>query len=129
MLLIWEPPDAERKEFEFLPRKLTTADAEAIEMVGGDVWDNFDEFARLFNAGNRRALRAALWSMLRREQPLLRFESLSVGAYDITLDFGEAEKAVIRDLLLSGQEIDVEQRKVFVGWLGEDPLESGPKDD
>lgn len=128
MLLTWQSDKAPSREWEFTPRRLLTPEAEAIENVGGSVWDNFDEFARLFNAGNRRALRAALWIMLRREDPKIEFDSLNVGAYDIKVSFGDDEKSVIRDLLVSQPDMDPEQRETFIEWLGEDPAKN-PKEE
>jgi hypothetical protein len=126
--IIYRPEGAEPRSWEFTPRKIMSVDAEAIEAVGGDLWEDFDTFGRLFNMGNRRALRAALWVMLRRDDPGLRFETLSVGAMDIGIGIGEAERERIRELLTTVDDLDPEQRAYFVGMLGEDPRPSdGPK--
>jgi hypothetical protein len=128
VLLRWSPDEGEPVEYQFVPAQLRSAEGEAIEGVGGDVWDTFSQFSVLFNRGNLRALRAALWSCRRRDEPNLRFESIDVGVLDIQLDFGDAELASIRQALETA-DLDPEQRAHFVKILGADPGDSsGPKD-
>lgn len=128
MEIVYAPEGVEPRTWQFTPRKLMSAEAEAIEIVGGDLWEDFDTFGRLFNKGNRRALRAALWVLLRREDPGLRFDSLSVGAMDIHCRLGEDELARMRQLLRTTPDMDPEQRKYWVDLLGEDPGSGDPKD-
>ena len=129
MIITYTPQEGEVRTWEFTPQLLMTPEAEAIESVGGTLWEDFDTFGQLFNKGNRRAYRAALWVLLRREDPSLRFETLSVGAMDIKLTLGEFERERIRAVLTQGDRIDPEQRRFFIDMLGEDPEEvGGPKD-
>lgn len=121
MEIRYAPPEGEPRAWQFVPRKLMSADAEAIEAVGGDLWEDFDEFARLFNKGNRRAMRAALWILLRQDDPGLRFDALSVGAMDVQVSLGEDERERIRDVLVSVPDLDPDQRAYFVSILGDDP--------
>lgn len=95
MLLTYDPEDVEPRVFVFRPAELRSVEAEALEEVGGGVWDNFDEFGRLFLAGNRRALRAALWLCRRRTEPGLSFEGLDVGVYDVRVGYDDDELARI----------------------------------
>lgn len=127
MLLIWAPKDGERKEYQFVPGKLRCVEAEAIEAVGGGAWENFEEFGRAFMSGKRRALRAALWVVRRRDESDLTFESLEdLGPFEIGVDpFGEDERAAIRDRLVAGQITDEAERAFCVALLGEDPA-AGP---
>jgi hypothetical protein len=127
MELVWSPEGQEPRTFVFTPRKLTTVDAEAIENVGGMVWSDFDTFVRLFNANNRRALRAALWLCLSRDDPSSRFESLSVGVYEISVQFGDDEREIARRILTSGEDVDPVQREFYVSLLGDDPGAADPK--
>jgi len=130
MEITYSPEGEESRSWQFTPRRLKTLEAEAIEGVGGELWEDFDTFGRLFFKNNRRALRAALWVLMRRDDPNLRFETLSIGAMDITVALGDDEVGRIRDLLRDhSKDIDPEQREFFINILGEDPaLNADPKD-
>jgi hypothetical protein len=127
MEIVWSPEGQEPRTFVFTPRKLTTIDAEAIENVGGMIWSDYDTFVRLFNRNNRRALRAALWLCLSREDATLRFDALSVGVYDVVVQFGDDERELARKLLTSGEELDPDAREFYVSLLGDDPGAVDPK--
>ena len=129
MRVIWTPTEGERREWEFAPSQLRTVEAEAIENVGGSRWDNLDTFENLLIRGNRRARRAVLWILLRREKASLNFDTLDLQANEVTIDYwGETEKAWIRERMLAGvEDIDPEIRAVWVRVLGEDPTEADPK--
>jgi hypothetical protein len=128
MRLIWAPPDGELREWEFDPDSLLTSDAEAVEALGGTVWEDFDEFDRLFRRGNRRALRAALWVLRRKTEPGLRFETIEVRADEVKYNLiGDTEKQVVRQRLIDGDVPNAEARELYVEILGEDPTASDPK--
>lgn len=130
MRLIWAPPQGERREWELDPSSLLTVDAEAIELLGGTAWEDFDEWRRLLGKGHRRALRAALWVLRRADEPELRFDALSVRADEIKFDpIGETEKARWRQRLIDGQVSDPEVRAFMVRILGEDPTAGSGKDE
>jgi len=121
--LIWIPENGEKREFSFKPAKLMTVEAEAIEEVGGTTWESFDQFGRKFMMGNRRATRAALWIMLKREQPKLKFHELNLGVYEVETEFDDQEANVIRETLRSDPNLDNTQRAHLISIL--DDFEEG----
>jgi len=126
--LVWRPEGGERREWEFTPRLLRTVDAESLEAVGGRFWDDLETFEAYFRKGNRRALRAALWVMRRRDEPDLEFDSLDLRADEVAFDpWGDDEKAWIRERLLTGEQPNPKIRAVWVEVLGEDPTAGSPK--
>lgn len=137
MILIWEPDDGESRQWEIKPMQLMTPDAEAIESVGGNRWDNYDDFGRRFMTADRRAYRAALWVLRRREEPDLEFETLSVRADEIRLEWDEQETARLRQVMLADPDLTPEQRAELLDEIkeqartdtgGDDPKAS-PADD
>lgn len=130
MRLIYTPEDGEKREWLFAPMHLMTPESEAIEEVGGALWDNYDDFGVKFMNGNRRAYRAALWIMLRRENPSLRFAELSVRADEIDIDFDDAEQARIREVMLADPDIDDQERERLLAEIrGEAPDPKAEPDD
>lgn len=128
MRLIWTPPEGDPRDWEFDPDSLLTRDAEDIELSGGQSWEDFDEFKRLLRKGNRRALRAALWVLRRKDDPGLRFADLEVRADEIGFNLiGDTEKARMRQRLIDGDVADGDVRAFFIEVLGEDPTAGGPK--
>jgi hypothetical protein len=126
--LIWTPEGGERREWEFTPRLLRTSEAEPLEAVGATIWEDLETFEALFRKGNRRALRAALWVMRRRDEPRLEFADLDLRADEVHFDpWGDDERTFIRERLLSGQEPSPAVREVWVEVLGEDPTAGDPK--
>lgn len=121
MLLRYADGDSVR-EFQFNPGKLTSPEAEAIEDVGGDRWDTFDRWGELFMSNNRKALRAALWIMLKRENPALKFNSVVVTADAITWDFDQDEQVKIREAIANEPDIDPEQRAELLRKLSQFPV-------
>jgi len=120
MRLIWTPNNGEKREFSFQPAKLVSAEAEAIEDAGGPAWDSFEEFGQKFLKGNRRAYRAALWVMLRREQPALRFTDLSLRVDEVEVDFDAAETARLREQIFADPDMDAEQRAHLLAIIDPD---------
>jgi hypothetical protein len=125
--LIWTPEDGERREWSFRPMQLMTEDVEDIEVVGGRAWQSYDEFGELFMKGNRRAHRAALWVLLRRERPTLEFHNLQLRADEVQVDFEEDEAAALRDQLRENPSLDPVQRDFLLAALADpdDPLLRG----
>jgi hypothetical protein len=75
-LLVYTPEGDRRQEFVFDVDNPLNLEAEALESVGGDVWDSWPEFLMKAGSGNIRARRALLWAMLRRSNPDLRFSDV-----------------------------------------------------
>jgi len=114
VLLTYTPDDGEKREFSFRPRKLVSAEAEALEDATG--W-TFDEFGQKFLAGSMKAKRAALWVLMKREQPTLKFRDLSITPDEVALDFESDEAAALREQLAADDTIDAEQRENVLAVL------------
>jgi len=125
VLLTYIPDDGEKREFSFRPRKLVSAEAEAIEDATG--W-TFDEFGQKFLAGSMKAKRAALWVLLKREHPTLKFRDLSITPDEVALDFEPDEAAALREQLAADDTIDPEQRENILAILDEQ-IAQAPKDE
>jgi hypothetical protein len=128
MILKYDDGDTVRT-FQFHPGKLTSPEAEAVEEVGGESWSTFDGWGSKFLNGSRKAYRAALWVMLKRENPTLKFRDVIVTADAITWDYDADEQDQIRKAIIDADpaEIDPEQREQLLKTLAEFPAgkESG----
>lgn len=127
MRLIYTPEDGEKQEFSFVPARLMSPEAEAIENVGGDAWESFDEFGIKFMKGNRRAYRAALWIMLRRSNPALKFAHLVIRMDEISIDFDQPEREAIRAAIVGDEDMDESQRARLLSEM--DGAEAAEKKD
>jgi hypothetical protein len=119
MLLHYAPHDGEPKTFTFRPGELMSFEAEAIEEVGGDQWRSFAEFGDLFNLQNRRAWRAALWVMLRREDPKLAFNTLVFRLDEVTMEYEDEEIERIRQDVDGATFLSDKDRKEFEDTLSQ----------
>jgi hypothetical protein len=117
--LVWTPEEGEKREFSFRPNKLMSVEAELIESLGGEAWETFDEFGRLFMKGNRRAYRAALFVLLKRTEPGRKFRDLNLRADEIAVDYEDDELAQILARVELDDDIDPEQRELLIASLGE----------
>lgn len=111
MKLIYTPADGDRQEFIFRPMELFSFEAEKIEELGGSAWDTLEQFGDLFVRGNRKAWRAALWTMLRRENPKLKFVELVVQVRELNVELEDEEMASARELVENDQELSDDDRK------------------
>ena len=94
MRLTYTPEDGDQQEFAFRPGDLFSFEAEAIEEAGGTAWTTFEEYGNRFIDGQFKARRAALWIMLRRENPKLRFVDVvcKVKELDVAYDADELKR-------------------------------------
>lgn len=121
MRVIWTPPGEERREYVFAPNETLSPDAEAIELVGGEAWETWDEFTRLFQRGHRRALRAALWICRRRaDEPALRFTDLRLRADEVHIDYDDDELKAMRQRVRADDNYSDEVRAALLAALGGD---------
>jgi hypothetical protein len=119
--LIHTPPEGERREYVFKPNETLSPDAEAIELVGGEAWETWDEYVRLFNRGHRRALRAALWIARRRAgEDRLRFADLVLRADEVHIDYDDDELKVMREKIRSDTDLADDVRAALLQSLGGD---------
>jgi hypothetical protein len=86
--LIYTPEGEASQEFEFDPDNPFNLEAEALESVGGEAWQDYPGFFERIGSGNIRARRALLWVMLRRNQPDLRFADVvfKLSEFDVMAD-------------------------------------------
>lgn len=110
MKIIFSPKDGDRREFVFRAGELMSDEAELLEECGGNSWATYEEFGRRFVAGSVRAMRAALWIMLRREQPRLRLADVTFRVDEMDLDYEDDEIVRLRDFYENDDELSDEQR-------------------
>ena len=117
------PHDLGERRFTFKPNKLMSVEAEAIE----DATDwTFTEFGEKFLKGSMKAKRAALWVLLKREFPALKFRDLSFSPEEIEVDFDEDEAAAIREALADDPDVDEEQRAAVLAIIGDGETPKDP---
>jgi hypothetical protein len=86
MQLTYTPEGGDEQTFDFHVDRLMSFEAEALEEAGGEQWETVHEWANKFDRGSMRAIRAALWIMLRRQQPALRFSDLVVRVDELKVE-------------------------------------------
>ena len=89
--LRYAPSDRPAQSWEFDADDLDNLEAESIELVGGTQWDAFGQWFYLVTRGNTRAVRALLWMLLRRQDPLLDFNEVRFRTSEIALEDVESE--------------------------------------
>lgn len=129
MLLKYTPQGEKEQTFEFRPGRLLSVEAEAIEDVGGNTWASFEEFRQKFLAGNFKARRAALWIMLKRENPRLRFPEVAVYVDELDIDFEAAELARLRERVETDDSLSDDERSEALRLLGASQLPEGAEPD
>jgi hypothetical protein len=83
---IYAPEDGPQQEWQFNPMRLMNVEAEMLEGVGGDFWDDYASAGQKLLSGNVRARRAFLWLFLRRNQPDLRFQDLAFRIDEVRIE-------------------------------------------
>lgn len=110
MKVIYTPEDGERQEFVFRPGELMSPEAEALEECGGSAWATFEEYGERFMAGSLKARRAALWILLRRSDPKLRFSDLVVQVQELSVTYDEEELGRIRETIEADETLTDAER-------------------
>jgi hypothetical protein len=98
-------------EYEFSPDALLSAEAELIEDAGGTAWATYDEFRTAFRRSKLRALRAAYWIILRRDDPGLPLSAVTVKPRQLSWEHSETDLLEIRQNILDATDITEEQRQ------------------
>jgi hypothetical protein len=108
MIIRFAAPGAESKDYVFRPKEELSPTCEAIELLGGEVWDNYEEFMTKFNSSNRRAQRAALWAAIHRDDPesTLVFADFSYPAAAVVVVYEDAELDRIRESIRNNPDLD-----------------------
>lgn len=123
MKLIYTPdPEKPSQTYDFEPSKLLSAEAEAIEDLKAR-WDTFEEFGQLFLKGNAKAHRAALWVMMRRVNPAVRFEDLNYPLEALRITFTDDEANRFIESIRSNPDLDEAQKDYLIQTLDLDMYE------
>lgn len=89
MIINYQPTgDSEPQIYQWDPQKLLNAEMEAIERVTGY---NFSEFTARVLQGNAKCRRAALWVMLKRQHPTMKFDDVKFTWNELKFEFSHAE--------------------------------------
>jgi hypothetical protein len=110
MIISYKPDDGPVQEYEFIPGLLMNPESEAIEAVGDYSWTTFEQFGQLFFQGGSRAVRAALWIMMKRKNPRLQFNDVSFRSNQVSVDYSPRERQLILDAMLADPDLDPAQR-------------------
>lgn len=102
MKLVYTPEGEAPQEFIFRPLEINELDAEDIEDVGGNTWDNYDEFGSAFFGGKWKAIRAALWVCMRATNPDLGFDQVKFKINEVDIFLEDEERARIKERLHEG---------------------------
>lgn len=125
MIITYAPRDGTPEPYTFKPLDTLSFDAERIEAVGGDVWDNYDDFILALSKGKMRALRAALWICLRKDNPKMTFPELVVGVREITFGPDDEELDAARKTIAEDESLSDDEKAEILLSLGKDE-ESDP---
>jgi len=117
MKIIYTPDGQEARTWELEPAQFTYPQAEAIEDLG--VWATFGDWGKALQAGNRKALRAALWHFLRLENPKVAFDDLEPKIGELDADIGASEIAAWREAVQSNPDLTDEQRAELLAEIAE----------
>lgn len=114
MRLTYTPDGADPRTWQFRPRKLRSVEAEAIEQATGQT---LDEFYVALLKGSMRAQRAALWALLKREQPDLKFAQVDLCADEVVLQLEPDEAQQMREQVEDNLTMDEELRAQLLAMI------------
>lgn len=108
MQLTYQPDGQDPQTWSFRPRKLRSAEAEAIEGATGLT---LDEFYIALLKGSMKAQRAAVWTLLKRDAADLKFAQVDLCADEVTLKLEPDEAQQFREALEdSGVDDDLREQ-------------------
>jgi hypothetical protein len=116
LLLIYRPEGADERRWTFTPDKLMSSEAEAIEKVTGQT---YEEFGQALIKGSMSARRALLWVFLKREDAPLRHSQVDVPVGSVSVDYEPHELQAIRDGLVENRTLPDEDRQAALDALDE----------
>lgn len=115
MHITYRPAAGEPHQWSFVPREMSSLEAEDVEDATG--WA-FPVFQAQFYAGRTRARRAALWVLLRREQPDLRFGDVQFAMTELGFHWdGGTESSELRRQVESDPDLDEATRARLLAEL------------
>lgn len=117
MIVSYAPADGEARRWTFRPGEIESLEAEAIEEATG--W-TFYEFSDQLIRGFTRAKRAALWILLRREQPDLHLDDLNFRQVELFVGYEPEEIAGLRASLESATtQLPPEERAAWLAAIAQ----------
>lgn len=113
MFLVYEPEGSEEAtRWPYNPRKLMSAEREAIERRTGEP---FAEFTQSVVKGSSVARRALLWVMLKRDHPTMKYDDVDFAWDELRLEYSKQEYAqMIAD---ASENLTGEQRELTLKGL------------
>jgi len=126
--IIYTPEGCEPREWDFEPKRLLNVEAELIEDVTG--W-TFDEFGANFLKGSTKARHAALWVMLKRETPTLKYAQVQFSLGELDVEFTAQERLLFRAALeakAASEGLDEKEQKALDGLIELEAADAAPKE-
>jgi hypothetical protein len=123
VFLVYQPEGSEEPQrWVYNPRKLMSAEREALERRTGEP---FAEFTQSVVKGSSVARRALLWVMLKRDHPTMKYDDVDFAWEELKLEYSKQEYAqMIAD---ASENLTGEQRTLALQGL-QSELESAEDD-
>lgn len=113
MYLIYQPEGSEEPQrWTYNPRRLMSAEREAIERRTGMV---FADFTKAVIQGSSVARRALLWVMLKRDHPTMRYDDVDFAWDELKLEYSKQEYADM--IAKAGEELSGAERESVLASL------------
>ena len=120
MYLIYKPEGSdEPKRWKYNPRKIMSAEREAIERLTGRNWSDFVKDVVKGSSLSRRAL---LYVFLKREHPTTKFDDVDFAWDELELEYSKGELIQIREV--TAEAATGEQRAAVLAKLDEQIAEA-----
>lgn len=127
MIFTYTPAGAEPREWQFRPLDVTSREAELVEDYVGLT---FAQWSARFYAGSIKARRAALWLLLRREDPNLGLDDVEFRMTELRCVYDGSEDAELRRQVQDDPELDEVTRARLLAQLStEDADAAGDEGD
>lgn len=127
MFITYSPAEGDVQRWDFNPSKLRSLEAEMIEKRYGD---NFDNFRSALIAGSVKARRVALWHLLSRRHPTLKFEDVDFALGEVEVSFSRSELLNIRDSMERSFPFESDaERAAMLAAMNEQIAEAPDEDD
>lgn len=104
MYLVYQPEgNDEPKRWKYDPKRLMSAEREALERRTGR---DFSDFTQAVMKGNSACRRALLWMFLKRDHPGVRYEDVDFAWDELRLEHSRGELLLIRQSVLDNAPAD-----------------------
>lgn len=113
MYLVYQPEGSdEPKRWDYNPRKIMSAEREALEKRTGR---DFSDFTQAVIKGNSQCRRALLHMFLKREHPGVRYEDVDFAWDELTLEQTRAELIYVREQ--AAEHASADEREAMLAGL------------